>query len=191
MSDAKRLVPHQAPQLPTVRAPSLPELPYSSGQLAFSRRALAVKDAAYTRAAADLLVARTEQARAARALSDARFDLAVALSRWDSLGDVCDHERKKGFLARTSELTTLALELETKEITARIARDAAMVALSAYQPQPPAPPPPSPTPTPPAPPKGLTPAEVRAALQQYPDIKPEAIEPLIMMLTGIMAEKNQ
>jgi hypothetical protein len=189
MSDPKYPIPHRAPQLPAARAAPFPDLPYSSGQLALTRRSRAVKDAAYTRALADLLVARTEQAKAARGLSDARFDLAVALSKWDSLSDVCDFERKKGFLTRTSELTTLALELETKELNARIARDQAMLVLQSFQP----PPPPLPPITPPPAPTGLTPADVRMGLQAMPEFrdKPDLIEMMVLMFGGMMAEKNR
>jgi hypothetical protein len=195
MSDPKHLVPHQGARLPSVRAPALPDLPHSSGQLALTPRSRAVKDARYVRAHADWLVARTEQANAARQLSDSRFALAVALSKWQSLGEVCDHEYKKGFLSRASELRVLELELETKEITARIARDQAMLVLQTYQPQPP-PPPPAPVvaqpppPPPPPPPPGLTPGEVDELLAQLNELSPETKKTISYLLHARMREKG-
>jgi hypothetical protein len=186
MADDKRaLVPPQPTHLPTRSAPSVPALPSSSGQLAWTRKSLAEKDAAYTRARADWLRAQTEHYQAAKELSDARFAFAVGLSKWHSLNEVCEHEDRKGYLTRISELKVLALELETKEITARIARDAAILALSAYQPQPPPPSAPAPAPV------GLTPDEVDELLSNFPDLTAETRHLVALALKGRLNEKTK
>jgi hypothetical protein len=192
MSDEKRYpVPPQPAHLPAARPASVPALPSSAGGIAFSRRQRQEIDARFNRALADNLRARADAHRAAIEYSDARFDLAVALSRWNTLHDVIAHEERKGFLKRTSEIKVLMLELETQEINARINRDAAMLSLTAYQPQPPSRevPPPSAPPPPPA----LSAAEIRKAAQMMPEFenKPEAIDTLVLMLSGLMAEKNK
>lgn len=195
MADTKRLVPHQAAQLPAVRAPSLPDLPATSEQFALTRRSRASKDAAFTRAHADWVQARAEQADAARALSDARFALAVALSKWQHIDEVCQYEYQKGFLTRLSELRVLALELETREINARIGRDQAMLALQAYQPQPPSQPTaaahaPPVAPPPPAPPPGLTPSEIDEMLAQMPELSKEVRSTISYLLNARLREKG-
>jgi hypothetical protein len=190
MDDGKRYpVPPKPAHLPATRPASVPTLPSSAGGIAFSRRQRQEMDARFSRALSDNLRARTEATKAAADYSDARFDLAVRLSRWNTLDAVIAHEERKGFLSRSSELTVLALELETREINARISRDAAMLALSAYQPQPQQPPMPTAAPQPTAP-VGITPEEVEHVLQNFPDMKPEFITPIVMMLRAVLAEKK-
>jgi hypothetical protein len=114
----------------------------------------------------------------------------------DSLGDVCDFERKKGFLTRTSQLSTLALELQTKELNARIARDQAMLVLQSFQPQPPpqyvpaaAPPAPA-VHMPPPPPLGLTPAEIDEQLAMMPEFSAEQRKTISYILNARLREKG-
>jgi len=185
VADEKKYpVPHQAPQLPSRTAPSVPALPASAGGFALTRTSRANKDATFSRAYADQLRALADSYKAGREYSDARFDFAVALNKWHTLDEVCEHEYRKGFLSRASELKVLAVELETKEITARISRDAAMLALQAYQPQPA-------QPVAAATPAGLTPDEVIELLSPMGDIPEETKKNIAYMLLGLVKEKSK
>ncbi len=151
-------------------------------------------DARFNRALADNLRAQADACKAAGEYSDARFDLAVTLSRWNTLPDVIAHFERKGFMERDNELAVLAAELETKLINARIARDQAMLVLQSFQPQPPPAPLPPITPppaqTPPPLPPGLTPAEIDEMLAQMPELSPETRRSISYILNARLREKG-
>lgn len=189
MADKKQVViPPSSPRMPVTRSPqaTLPSLPSSSGKWLGSPSRLLEADLRYVEIHAAFLRARGDQATAMRELLSAREQLALAVARLQSLSLICEHEFIKGKMERASELALLALKQETAEVQARAELVAARHLLAAYEPQPPEPPPAPPSPAP----AGLDPREVEAVLQRFPDIKPESIEPIIMVLRGILAEKK-
>lgn len=169
--------------------PSLPSMP-TGGGIALTQTGQLRKDAQYLTLYGAKLRALADNAVAMRELVEKRDALAMAIANLHSLHERCQHQYEMGRLSRHNELELARLNAEHDQLQAKIRNAAAQMQLAQYLPVPtreeqvPAP-------QPARAPTGLTPADVRAALQQYPDIKPEAIEPLIMMLTGILAEKNQ
>ena len=192
MSNKKQdlIPPPRSPQLPaTVKpTPSLPSLPTGNATLGplhsvYDRNRRAVE------ASANYYRARADQALACVELLSAREKLLLQVARLRSLPEMATHQEEKGRLDRLNELRLIKLQHELDETNARIALAIATTQLASYTPQPPEPPqPPAPPPSPP--PTGLDPREVEAVLQRFPDIKPESIEPIIMMLRGVLAEKK-
>jgi hypothetical protein len=168
--------------------PSIPSMP-TGGGVALTQMGQLRKDGQYLTLYSAKLRALADNAVAMRELVEKRDALAMAIANLHSLPERCAHQYEMGRLSRHNELELARLNAEHDQLQAKIRNAAAQMQLAQYLPiavrdEPP--------PSAPArAPAGLTPADVRSALQQYPDIKPEAIEPLIMMLTGILAEKCQ
>jgi hypothetical protein len=196
-NNRQSVIPPNALRLPTRSSSSLPTLPpLITGNSAWPfERGRYERNAAIVRANANYLQARTEQADACLALIKKREQLLLAIASLRDLPEKVAHQRELGRLSRLNELRLAQLQHQISEVNASIELAAASVRLAQYFPVK-EPPPPAPVQAQvqqaaPVQPKGLTPTDVRAALQQYPDIKPDAIEPIIMMLMGLMAEKNQ
>jgi hypothetical protein len=190
--DRKRLVPPSSPHL-AVTSPAitpivgLPSLPASSGKVWGSRTTIMEADARFVRAHGEYLEARTEQTQQMKMLVDARIGLALKIAELAILPELAKHEYEKGRRDRAYDVAMQELTHQTAEVNARINFVRAQQHLASLNPDPE--PRPSAPPPPPAP-AGLDPREVEAVLQRFPDIKPESIEPIVMMLRGILAEKK-
>lgn len=189
--DRKRLPPPSARHLPvtspaTTPSVGLPSLPSSSGKVWGSRTTIMEADARFVRAHADLLEARCEQSSKMKMLVDARIGLALKIAELAILPELAKHEYEKGRCDRAHDVAMQELTHQTAEVSARINLVRAQQHLASLNPEPE---PPTPAP-PPAAPAGLTPAEVEQILQGFPDIKPEIIRPVILALSGMLAEKK-
>lgn len=127
-----------------------------------------------------------------RELVSSREQLALAITRLQSLPALCEHEFIKGRMERASELTLLDIKHEIAEVQARAALAAARLQLAAYDPQPqqaPAPAPPS------APSDGVTVREAVAAVdaiaEHMPEISPETRAHLALLLSGYLEQKRK
>ena len=176
--------------LPTTRPATNLAFSSSAGGFALSRRHRQEMDARFNRAQAENLRAQADVYRAAGEFSDAKFDLAVILSRWQTLPDVIAHMERKGFMERANELAVLAVELDMRLIKAQTGRAAALQDLQAYQPEPPPPPAQAPAPAPPSP-TGLSPAEIEDLVRaSLPEVTPDTLRTLTLLLQGRLAEKK-
>ena len=188
MSDPKKqqLLPPGAPRLPAARAPrpSLPSMP-TGGGFAFTEMGQLRKDAQYLGLYGAKLRALGDNAVAMRELVEKRDALALAIANLHSLPERCAHQYEMGRLSRHNELELARLNYEHDQLQAKIRNAAAQMQLLQYLPIPER----SEPPAPPAP-TGLTPDDVRKALQMMPEVKPEAIETLVLLLSGVMAEKK-
>ncbi len=191
MSDRKNQViipPSSSARLPAVSPPrpSLPAMP-SGGGFAFTPTGQLRKDAQYLTLYSTKLRALADNAAAMRELVEKRDALAMAIANLESLPDRCAHQFEMGRLSRHNERELALLNYEHDQLQAKIRNAAAQMQLAQYLPIPEAPPAPS---APPAP-TGLTPADVQKAAQMMPELKPETIETLVLMLGGLLAEKNK
>lgn len=191
MADDKPLPaipPRYAPaSLPTrASTPINVSLPSSSGAWFGTKSRIMRKDGEFIRQHADLLAAKTTQATQMRALIDARIDLALKYAELASLPDLIDHQYAKGHRERAHELRMMDIAHQTAETAAKTELAAALVRLAQFMPGPSG----SAT-APPAAGAGLTPNEVRKAAEMMPEMKPEAIETLMVMLSGMLAEKSK
>jgi len=191
VSDRKKqeLLPPSNPRFPAATEPPRPSLPsLPAGNARFGTQvSVYQRNTRAVAASADYMRARADQAAACMELVLKREELALAIARLAWLPERCAHEYEKGRLSRLSELRILKLQHERDEIDAQIAVAAAKLQLAQYQPQPetPSAPPPAPAPM------GLTPADVQKAAQMMPELKPESIETLLLMLGGLLAEKTK
>lgn len=191
--DRKRLPPPTTGVHLPVAAPAatptvaLPALPTSSGKVWGTRTTIMQADARFVRAHSDYLQARTEQTQQMKALVDARIGLALKIAELATLPELVEHEYQRGRRDRAHDTAMQRLTHEMAEVNARINLVRAQEHLASLSPDP-APSPPSSQSTTP---KGLTPAEVELALQRLPELKRETIETLLMMLSGMVAEKNR
>ena len=157
--------------------------PFEAGRYERNRRQVA--------AHADYLRARADQADACVALIKKRRELLLEIASLQDLPEEIAHRRELGRLNRLNELRLIQLQHELAQTDARIAVAGAQLRLVQLLPVPVPVVPPAPAPpAPPPPPAGLTPADVRKVLQAMPEIRPEAIETLVLMLSGVLAEKN-
>ena len=189
MTDKKQLVlPPGSSRLPATAPRPTPSLPSLFAGTATFGTVVGVyeRNTRQVAASANYMRARADQAAACTELIQKREELAVAISRLSWLDLRCEHEFEKGKLSMHNELQCMKLEHELSQTNLQIQVAQARFSLAQYQPQPEAPPPPPPPPTP----DGLTPTEVEAVLQRFPDVKPELIEPIVMILRGMMAEKK-
>lgn len=192
--DRKPLTPYRSSVPAVTPTPALPSLPSSSGAFLGSRTRIARKDEQFLLADAARLKAQEQQARACTALIEARSDAALAMARLQSLPELAQHEYDRGHAERSAEeqqwlhrARIVALEHEREEIHAQAELERAKQRLADVHPTAPEPSAPPPVP---ATPKGLTPAEVQMVAQRLPEMTPETIETLHMMLSGLLAEKN-
>lgn len=199
-SDKARLVPSRRSLAATAPTPRIPLLPQDSGALSWTATGKLRKDTAFVEQHEAFLRARVAQARAAKDLIEARGEAGLALARLQALPERAEHEYQRGRAEREREKAEWqhqerlqALDHERLETEAQALLALARQRLADMQPKPPPEPEAAPSP-PPAPPpvaEGLTPADVEAILQRFPDLKPELIEPIVMTLRGVLAEKKQ
>ena len=192
MSDRKKvevLLPSTKSRLPVASppTPSLPSLPSTSGEFSFTPTRALAKDTAYSIQHAAKLRAMADQAAAFRELVEKRDALALAISDLHSLPDRCAHRFEMGRLSRHHERHLLVLQHEQEIIDAKVRNASAQVQLAQYLPMPEPPRALAPQPAP----AGLTPADVQKAAQMMPELKPESIATLVLMLGGLLAEKNK
>jgi hypothetical protein len=190
MADDHKRVPtvrkHASLAQATVPRPSVPSLPYSSGALWGTPTTILKKDGAFTRAHADLLRARQEQTNAMSGLIDARIALALKLSELAVLHELVEHHYQTGRRDREHEAAMQHMTHETAETNARTELVRAQQHLASLQP--------ASQDDAPAPTRqsgALTVDEVEQVLQQFPDINPETIRPIILALGGVVAEKRK
>jgi hypothetical protein len=186
-----------APTRPYVPAPSLarvpraydPALPSSSGAVWGTTTRILRKDAEFIRQHADVLAAKTTQAQNFKALVTERIAVALKLAELATLPELIEHEWQKGVRDREHVLTMQQIAHQTLETQAMVGLADAQRQLAQYHP---APEPPTPAAAPAAAaPRGLTPADIKAAAQRLPELQPESIETLCIILSGLLAEKNK
>ena len=193
MSDKKTMTANFAAgrNLPALRPeasarPSLPSLPATSGAWLGTRVTIMRKDAEFVRQHTEYLQARTSQSNAMRELVDSRLSLATTIAKLSTLPEITEHEYLKGRADRTYEMRMLTLRQQTGIADAEATLVQAQQYLASLRPQPT-----QPT-SPPAPaPQGLTPSDVEQIAQQLPELKPETVRTLSLMLAGWLAEKNK
>jgi len=192
MSDKKQLIIPPGSRLPAAPRSTVPRVPeLTSGnavlgpeRMRYDRNALTV--AANTR----LIEAKASQYAAFAVMVAKKEELMLALASYEDLPDKITHQRELGRMSRTAELRREELQYQLAEINLKIEVTAATMRLAETLPipqSPPAPPPPPPAPAP----MGLTPDDVQRVVEQFPDIKPETIGPLILALGGMLAEKKK
>lgn len=194
MADRKNqmVLPPGSTRLPVRQSstPSLPALNPGNSAWPFQLGRIERNTAIVSRDA-DYLRARTDQANACLLLIKKREELLLAIASLHDLPEKVAHQRELGRLDRLNELHLRHLQHELSETSAKIAVAHANMRLAAALPIPEVPPgpPPAPAPAPPA----LSAAEIRRAAQMMPEFenKPEAIDTLVLMLSGLMAEKNK
>ena len=184
MSDDNNPRSSKLPALAPNRAPvrSVVHLPVEDGFFG-TRRARKRTD--YVREFTALLDARAGQARSAAAYVDACHELARSMARLDWLPEVLEADYMRGKLQRAHEIEMDRIAHATTEAQARIglweavrAAEGFNSALTLNNAQP-------------SSAKGLTTTEVEMMAQRLPDMKPEMIDTLVMMLSGLLAEKNK
>jgi hypothetical protein len=171
-----------------VPRPSIPSLRYDSGAFALTDTRKRKKDAEYTRADADLFDARREQTNAMSGLIDARIALALKLSELAILPELLDHHYHTGRRDREHEAAIQRMTHETAETNALIELTRAQQHLVSLQPAKDLPELPAPA-TQLA--NGLSVDDVEQVLQQFPELNPETIRPIILALGGVAAEKRK
>lgn len=164
--------------------PSLPSLPASSGSCFGSRSAIMRKDTEFVRQHAEYLQARTSQSNAMRELVDSRLSLATTIAKLSALPEIAEHEYLKGRADRDYEIRMLHLMHQTGIADAEARLMQAQQYLASLRPEPP-------RPTTTATAQGLTPSDVEQIAQQLPELKPETVRTLSLMLAGWLAEKNK
>lgn len=165
-------------------APSAPPLPSSSGAWLGTRTTILGKDAAFVRAHADFLRARCEQSDAMQQLIQSRLGVAKTMAKLAALGEIVEHEYRLGRRERDHELRLLDIKHETDATNLQILLAEAQSRLDAYAPH--GSPPPRDTPQD----TGLAPDEIEEILQALPEISPETLHTLSLMLKGRLKEKS-
>ena len=168
-----------------VPATSTPPMPSSSGAWLGKRITILRKDADFVRVHADYLRARRDQSDAMRDLIDSRISVAKTMAKLAALSEIVEHEYRLGHREREHELHLLDIQHQTEAVTAHIALAEVQARLAAISPHAPA----LPTPTPAA--GGLAPSEIEEILQALPEISPETLHTLSLMLKGRLKEKSE
>jgi len=198
MSDDRKkqdvIPPSSTSRLPatTPPRPTLPSLPTSSGASTFWNppTEVARRDTEFIQRHADKLRAMTDQAAAFRQLVEERDALGMAIARTRSIDERCAHAYERERLARFNELRVLQLEHQLAEVNAKIALAQAERLYAQYRPEPPAAPP-TQAPPPPAVPVGLSPTEIEELVRtSLPEVSPETLRTLSLLLQGRLAEKK-
>lgn len=195
MADQKKyeiISPPSGTRLPVARPPrpSLPSMP-TGGGFALTPTGQLRKDGQYLALYSTKLRVMADNAAAMRELIDKRDALAMAIANLESLPERCAHQYEMGRLSRHNELELAHLNYEHDQLQAKIRNAAAQMQLAQYLPIPVRD---EPTPTHPASsPPPLTAAEIRKAAQMMPELegKPELIDTLVLVLSGIQAEKTK
>ncbi|MGE3703288.1 MAG: hypothetical protein AB7G08_31795 [Hyphomicrobiaceae bacterium] len=139
---------------------------------------------------ANYLRARADQADACLALVKKRRELLLEIASLRDLPDEIAHRRELGRLNRLNELRLAQLQHDLSETNAKIEVAIAQARLAAALPlpereveRPVAAAPPAPQ---------LSAADIRKAAEMMPELenKPEAIDTLVLVLTGMLAEKR-
>ena len=185
MSDNKKSV-SKGTSSPSA-APSGPPLPSSSGAWFGNRTQIIQKDADFVRAHADFLRARAEQSHAMRELIDSRIGLAKTMAKLTALGEIVEHEFRLGCRERNHELRLATINQETEALAAQIALAEVQAKLATLAPH--GTPPVATATTPDS--YGLTPDEIEELLQALPEISPDTLHTLSLMLKGRLKEKSR
>lgn len=165
-------------------APSTPPMPSSSGAWLGKRTTILRKDADFVRVHADYLRARCDQSDAMRELIDSRIGVAKTMAKLAALSEIVEHEYRLGHREREHELHLFDIHHQTEAVTAHIALAEVQARLAAISPHAPA------LPTPAAG-GGLSPDEIEEILQVLPEISPETLHTLSLMLKGRLKEKSE
>jgi hypothetical protein len=131
------------------------------------------------------LHARAEQSHAMRELIDSRIGLAKTMAKLSALGEIVEHEFRLGCRERNHELRLATINQETETLTAQIALAEVQAKLASLAPHGT---PPVATATPGS--NGLTPDEIEELLQALPEISPDTMHTLSLMLKGRLKEKS-
>jgi hypothetical protein len=178
--------------------PTIPTLQSSSGAFPWTRTYVARKDAEFLETDTRRILAQKAQTEAFTGLVESRMTAALVMAKIQALPELAHHQYDRGRSERQAEKSkwqhaarVVALEHEREQTNALADLVRAQQRLAELQPAPPPPPAPAPPAPPPAAPmKGLTTAEVQMIAQRLPELKPETVETLCMMLSGLLAEKN-
>jgi hypothetical protein len=174
---------HRSPQI-LAPAVSTPPLPSSSGKWLGTRTTIMGHDATYVRAHADFLRARGEQSDAMRQLIESRLAVAKVMAKLATLQEIVEHEYGMGRAERQHERHLLGIQHEAEAVNAQIILAEAQARLATFAPygQPPPREPPLPT--------GLSPDEVEELLHTIPELSPETLHTLSLLLKGRLKEKT-
>ena len=184
MSGSRKIIKNPANAI-TTPSSSPPAMPSSSGAWIGTRTTILRKDADFVHVHADYLRARREQSDAMRDLIESRLGVAKTMAKLASLGEIVEHEYRLGHRDREHELHLLDIHHQTEAVTAHIALAEVQARLAAISPHAPA----LPTPTTGA--GGLSPSEIEEILQALPEISPETLHTLSLMLKGRLKEKSE
>lgn len=171
--------------LPGASVSALPSLPASSGKRLGSRTKILAHDAIFVRTHADFLRARAEQSDAMRQLIESRIGVARVMAKLATLGEIAEHEVEVGRAERQHERRLLAIKHETEEVAARTILAQAQAQLAEYAPHGD-----MPSGATAARSLGLSPEEVEELLQTIPELSPETLHTLSLLLKGRLKEKN-
>jgi hypothetical protein len=187
MADQKR-PPFSLPAMRDTRMPARGSvhLPADSGAWWGSPTTILKKNAAFVRAHADYLDARTTQARSGQAYVDACHELARSIARLDWLPDVLEADYLRGKLDRAHEIQMLRIAHATAEAEARItlARTEHYLASLRHGPEA------ASSPHSPPQPAGLTPDEVEEIIASLPEASDELRRTISLLLKGRLKEKQ-
>lgn len=163
---------------PTERRPatiSLPDMPDRSGAWLGTREYILRRDAEFVRAHADYLVARGEQADAMHGLISARMRLGRLMAEMAALPEACrrieEHKLRMLVLRNEAEATEAAIILA--EARSRLSQSMKGAQASV-----------------PTGDGSLSIDEIEELLQALPEISPETMQTLSLMLKGRMKEKR-
>lgn len=153
---------------------SIPDLPTSSGAWFGTRTQILEKDAAFVRAHADYLTARTEQTSALFDLLAARIRVARLMTELAALPEMCRHEREHALrvLAMRNEIEVTEAAIILAEARGRLAQ---MMGGAS---------PTSNTNT------TLSIDDVESVLTQFPELEADNIGRISMLLRALMREKT-
>lgn len=172
--------------------PSLPSMP-TGGGVALTQIGQLRKDGQYLTLYSAKLRALADNAVAMRELVEKRDALAMAIANLHSLQERCAHQYEMGRLSRHNELELARLNAEHDQLQAKIRNAAAQMELARHLPIPVCEEPPVTVsaPPPPAPPVGLSPSEIEEVVRaSLPEITPETLRTLCLLLQGRLAEKR-
>jgi hypothetical protein len=148
------------------------------------------KNAAFVRAHADYLDARTAQARSAQAYIDACHELARSIARLDWLPEILEADYLRGKLDRAHEIQMRRIAHETAEAHARINLMHALQHLASLERERLASPTQSIAPGAPLQPPGLSPDEVEEIIASLPEASDELRRTISLLLKGRLKEKQ-
>jgi hypothetical protein len=164
-------------------------LPSSSGSLSLSRTTVARKDTEFVRQHAARIEAQIAQSDAMTALVESRARLALAMARLSVLPEIAEHEYRIGRREREHEHRLLEIKCLTAEAEAQVILAKARSRLTQFEP-PAMPPRPEAEPSQPPQPAALSADEIEELLQALPEIAPETLHTISLLVKGRLKEKG-